>query len=323
MNTLSEKIKEKYPIQTPIGVVQQRKENAKKEMEKEINPSKKAILNRIYERIYPDGEYSYCLNVFDSYDNLSKDKEFVIRCIKLHPEVYEQIDNKLKPDKEVIMTLARTPIFYNSSSEEDYGSYAHCPLWYILYEYGKEISARTHAIHYLYLDENEEKYSIEELAAHIEEIRNSSRRKNWKQLDERINEFLEKKDIPLEKYITQKITQEGKKISRINDREIILAGLRAELDSYEYCKMMEKNANIISYQGLEILTNIIQGNDYDIRGLDSLSYASKELLDDESFMTEVKEIIEQWKSKYISNKKSIQSETSIDNSEHNGEGTVR
>lgn len=94
------------------------------------------------------------------------------------------------------------------------------------------------------------------------------------------------------------IVDEGNNSLKINDIELILRALRAELDSYDYTKKMEDQyAHIFSYDGIDILDKLIEGRIVDFSkymSLTTLQFASTEILENEEYKKKIKGVIQQW-----------------------------
>ena len=214
-------------------------------IEQENDPAKKQVLNQIAKHVDKNGFYSYG-NVFEGQEALYKDTEFIKTCIKLLPTLYTYITPELQDNQEVLLALARSPIFYNDPTLGDYGSYAICPLWYIL-------------------------------DAHF------------------TRQIIKSNPNPLIK--TKKTTQGIE--HRIDDANIILTAIQAELDSFEYCTLMESLAKpIIPYEGLATLQALQDGKDIsfgECTNLRALSYATDEISTSPDFQQKVEELLTNWK----------------------------
>lgn len=216
-----------------------RKNKVQEAINNETDENRKRVLKKIFESIKPNGEYSYGSDVFKGDEELKEDKEFVKKCIELNPYLYNYtgISLKLQDERDVLLTVARAPIYYNLMELGDYGSYAHCPLLEIV----------------------------------------------------DANGFYSKKE-------KNPIVTDDKKI---NDEEIILEALKAELRSFDYSVAMEKNrGQIIPYEGLSTLKDIINGREVEFskcNNLMSLAYATDEMSNNNEFQNKVVEILNRWR----------------------------
>lgn len=215
----------------------ERKSKIQDAIDKENNENKKRVLERLSQTVTTNGEYYYS-DVFKDEKELLSDKKFVKTCVRFNPEIYEYITPELQDDREILLTLAKSPIYYNAMELGDYGSYAICPLHKIL----------------------------------------------------NANSFYSKKD-------KNPIITDNRE--RINDEEIILEALKAELLSFDYCEIMEiEKRPIIRYKGLSTLNDIknekeIEFSEYS--NLKSLSYATDEMMNNNKFQRKVMEIVFRWK----------------------------
>lgn len=94
------------------------------------------------------------------------------------------------------------------------------------------------------------------------------------------------------------IVDEGNNSLKINDIELILRALRAELDSYEYSKKIEeKFGHIFSYDGIYLLDDLRKGKNVDFldyMSLVTLQFASTEILENEEYKKIIEGVIQQW-----------------------------
>lgn len=217
-----------------------RKNKVQEAINNETDKNRKRVLKKIFESIQPNGEYAYT-DEFKGYEELKEDKEFVKKCIELYPDLYKCISPKLQDERDVLLTVAGAPIYYNLMEQGDYGSYAHCPLWTII--------------------------SINSVVGVM---------------------YSKKERNPI-------VTDDEK----INDEEIILEALKAELRSFDYCVAMEKNrGQIIPYEGLSTLKDIINGREVEFSkcsDLMSLFYATDEMRNNNEFQNKVVQILNRWR----------------------------
>lgn len=234
----------------------------------------KEVFTRLYQIIHPNGQYSSCVDILNGHDELRSNKEFAIHLIGIYPEAFDYFSDEIRGDREVLIALASSHVFYNDQAQGKNGSFAISPLSEIVFEHLRRI-----------MSPNSKKYDVDE----------AERGKSGKGFS-----FVEEKNF---------------RDYRINDPELVLNGLKAELYSIEYIKEMEKKyGQNLPYKGLELLEKLIQFknvvlNEEGISIFDeninpvlfleyncllSLRYASDELLKNKEFRSKVKEIMLQW-----------------------------
>ena len=94
------------------------------------------------------------------------------------------------------------------------------------------------------------------------------------------------------------IVDEGDNSLKINDIELILRALKAELDSYEYSKKIEeKFGHIFSYDGIYLLDDLRKGKEVDFSdymSLVTLQFATTEILENDEYKKKIEGVIQQW-----------------------------
>ena len=236
-------------------VISGKRRNIRRSVEKLTQQS--FVLARIYKLIKEDG-----INIngdpFTEYDELRKDKDFAKKCISIYPEAYEFISPNLRVDRDVLVTLAKSPLYYNIDNINDFDTSTISPLFFILKE------------------DNRRRF-------YTKTKRDGSK-------EEKIGEGLP--------FVVE---EDGK--FKINDLELLLLALKAELDSYEYSKEIEKEyGQIFQYKGIYILNALKQGEKVDFSKymlLHTLQFASKDILENEDCKKQIEEIIQQWAIKEI------------------------
>ena len=297
-----------------------RRKRIKAVLDNENDERKKEVIARILDLIGLNGQYLYG-DIFEGFDELRSDKQFIMKCINLNPEIYTYISQELKEDESVLMALASSPLYYNDYSIGDYGCYVHNPLYLIIQEYQIENDKKNRLIR-----EKVRQKEIDLLNEYYESkgITIKDIKKYWDQ--RALNKKIENEDkirlIEEQRPDFSKELEEFKKLTEefehvaldkyvekydkdfyISDKNLIIASLKSELDSYEYCNEMERKYKpIIKYDGLEFLNKILEGK-FSLKRLSSLEYALPKLFEDRFFTKEIENIIQNWKDKQIALKK--------------------
>lgn len=75
------------------------------------------------------------LDPFIGYDDLRQDKELILKYIQIYPPIYNYISPKLRDDKDILISLARAPLYYVEDEQNKNSILAKSPLLLVIDEH--------------------------------------------------------------------------------------------------------------------------------------------------------------------------------------------
>ena len=186
-------------------------------------------------------------------DKIRQDKDFALAALPIYPVIYEFLSPKLKTDRDILMALAKSPIYYNDEKEGRV-SHAISPLSLIIEEHKRR-------------------------SKYIRTNRDGSK------------EVLTGEGLPF-------VKEEENESLKINDEELVIEALKAELDSFSHCIQMEgENRSDTPYKGALVLEELRKGKNVNpdlFMYLLTLQLTSKEILENANSKNEIIQIITHW-----------------------------
>lgn len=102
-------------------------------IDKKLN-ARKVFNSRIY-KLLSDNGINQIIDPFVGLDDLKNDKELIIKYIGMYPYIYNFISPNLKVDKDILSSLAKSPLYYMEDEQNKNSILAKSPLSLVIDEH--------------------------------------------------------------------------------------------------------------------------------------------------------------------------------------------